>query len=187
MIGKRYCADLAPHHKWPLETPSSPRVRNMLDLLWELHGPRLLEKPSCSLDLSQSIHMTRFRDDGVLPTLSTNSATFIPTLGRTLTVDEELFLMGFSMQECRLQLGQLSQATTKRMVGNTMHVHVVGYVLLASMSVLNWSRSWFTFLLYSLAEQSRSPQTANFQGADPSGMVAVSQDLAGVLGLTQSG
>lgn len=82
--------------------------------------------------------MMRFRSDGVLPTLSTGSATFIPLLGRCINVEEELFLMGFDVQECRGPLSQVSNAAAKRMVGNTMHVHVVGYVLLAAISLLDW-------------------------------------------------
>ena len=105
----------------------------MLELLKAKTGDTFLQEPSAVLDVSQSIHMCRFRQDGLLPTLSTGSAMFVPRLGRCLALQELYFLMGFPVSQLETQLRDFKPHVLRRFVGNTMHCDVVGYVLLASL------------------------------------------------------
>ncbi len=107
----------------------------MLGLLKAKTGANFLEEPAVVLDISQSIHMCRFRQDGLLPTLSTSSAMFVPKLGRCLATHELFFLMGFPVSELESQLRGFKPHVLRKLVGNTMHCDVVGYVLLAGLYV----------------------------------------------------
>lgn len=111
----------------PTATPaftSSSRVNNMLAIIKAMKPD---EFNQCVLDVSQSVHMTRKRSDGCVPTISTSSCMWSAQLRRQLTVSEQMILMGFNP-------ARYGESTpSQRMVGNTMHVCVVGYVILSAL------------------------------------------------------
>ena len=109
----------------------SPRVRHMIEVLMRLDAS-IASDPKFVLDTSQSIHLTGARRDGHIPTLTTQSALFVPALGRDLTVAELCCLMGADahVEEARslVQANSPVARHLKRMLGNSMHVAVVGSI-----------------------------------------------------------
>ena len=106
---------------------TSPRERHMLHLLHTRH-PMMINALS-ALDVSQSIHMCSFRLDGIIPCLTTASRIFSPCWGRHLNLHELYALMGFP--KSRFDFDTWPRNSLQHALGNTMHVAVVGAVMMA--------------------------------------------------------
>ena len=106
----------------------SPRVRHMLQVLWQQKGTAFLDSRCQILDVTQSLHMTGMRSDGLVPTLTCGADLFMPALRRSLDLKELCALMGMHLYESG------SEVVVKRMLGNTMHVAAVGSICLAALA-----------------------------------------------------
>jgi hypothetical protein len=116
-----------------LELPKTAREVQMLDVLLTIHGTTCFNKGAC--DVSQSVQMGRFRNDGLLPCLSCTSRPYAICLGRFLTIRELYFLMGFPIDDPRYIQAMKRHALPDlmKLLGNSMCVPMVGYVGLAAM------------------------------------------------------
>ena len=110
----------------------SPRERSMLNILFTKH-PCMIDTV-CAFDISQSVDMTAFRSDGVVPCLTTGSRIFVPHLGRCLGIEELYSMMAFPKERFNLQ--PYSANSLQHALGNTMHVAVVGAVTVAMLASL---------------------------------------------------
>lgn len=106
--------------------PSSPRERNMLNLLACLPCIADMNTSLAIIDLSQTIFRSSFRHDGLTPTLATNSRLFSLQLGRELQLGELMTLCG--LPQTADFCGQ-SHTSTRRLLGNCMHISNIGVVL----------------------------------------------------------
>jgi hypothetical protein len=110
----------------------SPRVRHLLGVLARQH-PTFCTSTRTIMDVSQSVHMTGFRTDGICTTITCGAVLYVPGLRRTLRVRELAALMGLHRHESELE-SAANAAQIKRMIGNTMHVAVVGTICVAALS-----------------------------------------------------
>lgn len=119
---------------------TSPRVRHLLDTHVRLN-PRLLVAAS-ALDVSQSIGMTGLRCDGIVPTITCQSRIVILGGGKSqqrgiLSVPQMAALMGADSVLREIESASLSLSEMRglrHMLGNTMHVAVVGSICAASVA-----------------------------------------------------
>ena len=114
------------------EQVRSPRERSMLNMFLAKH-PRMLDM-LCAFDISQSVDMTAFRSDGLVPCLTTGSRMFVPHLGRCLNIKELYSMMGFPRKRFNFEPYPLT--SLQHALGNTMHVAVVGAVTVAMLASL---------------------------------------------------
>jgi hypothetical protein len=113
---------------------TQPRVNSLLSCTMSAKGSDFWS-PHAVLDLSQSVDMTRFRNDGKLFCLSTTSQPYLPGKGYMLSTEDMMFLMGFPIHDLQHKqaMHEVGPLILKRMVGNTMDVRVVSFVVLAAM------------------------------------------------------
>jgi hypothetical protein len=113
---------------------TQPRVNSLLSCMKAVKGVAFWNK-NAVLDLSQSVGMNRFRADGKLFCLSTGSQPYLPGKGYVLVAEDLMFLMGFPTHEHKYQAAMSAVGTQnlRRLVGNTMDVRVVSFVVLAAM------------------------------------------------------
>ena len=103
----------------------APRERDLSNLTVAEHGGLA----RCSLgvlDIGQSYGWHQWRNDGVLPTLATGSALFLVAQGRLMKPSELLDVMGFprGLHDLDHSWGDIV-----KLIGNTMHVAVVGLAI----------------------------------------------------------
>ena len=85
-------------------------------------------------DVTQRISMNGLRHDGCVPTLTTGSAIYTPALNIILGVEHLSVLMGFTF---KAHVWHVMRRTSWRAcLGNTMHVPVVGMVVLFAVKSL---------------------------------------------------
>ncbi len=106
---------------------SSPRVRDLLQIMCSLH-PSFGADSRSILDVSQLIHMTAYRADGLVPTATTGAWLYQPATRRRLSVAALAILMGFDMKSVAALSSMRPTTHARRMLGNTMHVAVVGSI-----------------------------------------------------------
>jgi hypothetical protein len=82
--------------------------------------------PHGVLDLSQGVSREQFRSDGDLPTITTSSELYSLRLGRKFEPRELFLLMGFP---ATYDFEGVDRSSLIRLVGNTMHVGIVGSVI----------------------------------------------------------
>ena len=113
---------------------TSPRARDLLSLKVAEHGgvAACLE---AMLDLSQSYGWDQWRSDGHIPTLATNSSIFLVGSGRFFEPKALFAEMGFPEA---LLYSEFPARTLCALLGNTMHVGVVGFAV-ATMLALQGS------------------------------------------------
>ena len=116
----------------PIELSRSPRMRN---LMAEHSRIRNVMNPNSILDISQAVHRTAYREDGLVPTLTTTcSHLFAPAAGVFLSPDQCIALQGFN--PLQLPLECCSDKNLYKMAGMTMSAPVVGAVMCAVVSQL---------------------------------------------------
>lgn len=90
------------------------------------------------LDKSQNIFRTQYRDDGVVPTVCTTSSLWVFSLGRELKAAEIACLFGHK----DTPFGGQTEASLKRLLGNSMHLAEVGGVKFV------WALGWHCFVKF---------------------------------------
>ena len=104
---------------------TSPRVRDLLSLRVAEHGG-VAACMDAMIDLSQSYGWDQWRNDGNIPTLATNSSLFLVGSGRFAEVHALFAEMGFPHA---LLYSEFPARTLCALLGNTMHVGVVGFAV----------------------------------------------------------
>ena len=106
--------------------PSSARERNLLNIMSYIIAAKTSMASSFAImDKSQSITRTQFRDDGNVPTVCTTSSMWVFSLGRELTAAEIATLFGHQ----QTPFGGQTEASVKRLLGNSMHLAEVGVII----------------------------------------------------------
>jgi hypothetical protein len=101
------------------------RQRDLLNLAFTQRGVAVCF-PHGVLDLSQGVSREQFRSDGDLPTITTSSELYSLRLGRKFEPRELFLLMGFP---ATYDFEGVDRSSLIRLVGNTMHVGIVGSVI----------------------------------------------------------
>ena len=107
--------------------PSSPRERNMLNIMARKPNLQPLSKSFAVMDTSASIDHASINASGAVPTLGVNATPWVFALGRFLTVYQMGMLMGHNMAE--IKLDALSDNAWRSALGNSLHVATTGSML----------------------------------------------------------
>lgn len=110
---------------------TSPRERDLLNLRVAEHGG-LEASRRAILDLSQSYGWDQWRSDGNIPTVATNSAVFLVGAGERMLITDLFKHMGFPDVH---RYNEYPDHTLRMLLGNTMHVAVVGFALSVLLSM----------------------------------------------------
>lgn len=103
--------------------PSSPRERNVLNILSYLSQP--LQMSQAVLDRSQTISRNGFRTDGALPTVCKNSQLWSMALGRDIPPHTMAAFFGHVDSD----FSGMDAATVTRLLGNSMHLADAGVIM----------------------------------------------------------
>jgi len=120
-------------HGLPL--PASPREMNFLNVFAQLPEAQPLNTTWFVADVSQTVTMTSFRNDGLVPTLTTRSKIFAFRLGRYLSTAQLTAVMAFKVNENEFTFQGISEPWWRRRLGLCMHASCLGAMLLALIAV----------------------------------------------------
>ncbi len=112
-----------------LEAPSSPRQRNLLNVLALLPQAQPLNETLLVADLGQSVDAPAQIFDGSVPAFLSNSALFCFRAGAFLTTAQKGALMGYRLDHLRLE--HCSEAWLSGKLGSSVHVANMGAMLMA--------------------------------------------------------
>ena len=115
-----------------LETPETPRVRNVLNVIAKLPENTPLCTTMCIVDTSQTVTMASVRRDGLVPTLTTRSKLFSFRSGRFLSTTQLSVLMGFDVQA--YDFAGTSESWWRDRMGLCMRVSCLGSMLAAAIA-----------------------------------------------------
>ena len=115
---------------------TSPRVRNMLNLVAHLPKCQPLDATAAVMDISQGIDRAHIATDGTLPTAATNSQLLCLCDASVLNEFQMGELMGHNMRA--LNFAGLSASQVRRLLGMSVHVSVMGVGLLALLGAIGY-------------------------------------------------
>ena len=115
---------------------TSPRVRNMLNLVAHLPKCQPLDATAAVMDISQGIDRAHIATDGTLPTAATNSQLLCLCDASVLNEFQMGELMGHNMRA--LSFAGLSASQVRRLLGMSVHVSVMGVGLLALLGAIGY-------------------------------------------------
>ncbi len=116
-----------------ISAPSSPRERNLLNIISLFPEMHPLGSTPGILDLSQDICRIANRVDGLVGTMATNALMWSMPDANVLNNAECFKLMGHSVDKLVLD-DNLSQTALKKMLGMSLHVGTAGLLVSASLS-----------------------------------------------------
>ena len=112
-----------------------PRQRSLWGILTRKH----CQADSLAADLSHSVQRAADRTDWTLPTITPRSIIAVSSANWVLAPVEKILLHGFPVHHMRLPQG-VTDNDLETMGGNTMHVHIVGAVMLMASGMVNWTK-----------------------------------------------
>ena len=117
-----------------LSVPQSARERNLRNIIARLPVAQPLRATRLIVDIAQPIDKCRLKDDGVVPTMASNSVMWCMRAGRPLTVSEMAKLMGEDLDDVDLRV--TTEYQMRNMLGTSMHVATAGFALTGLMAAL---------------------------------------------------
>ena len=126
-----YCNILQLQAKMNLKRP---REINMINIIAHLPKCQPLQETLAIVDISQGIDWLSINTDGTVQTMATNSTMLKLQDGCIITEVQMATLMGHDCQ--KLQLNTTSPCQFKKMIGNAVHISVMGLAMFAILATL---------------------------------------------------
>ena len=119
-----------------VDTPKQPRVRHMLNVLAEsLPEADPLADTVAIVDITQSLERQPWKLDGTVPPIATNTVLWSLMLGKCLTTKQTAELMGHRFADGRTDFATISKTAQKTLIGNSIHVAVIGSLMIAEIAM----------------------------------------------------
>ena len=126
-----YCNVLQLHGKL---VSTRPREINMLNIVAHLPKCQPLQDTHAVIDMSQGIDWLNIQTDGTVQTMATNSTMLSLQDGCIITELQMAALMGHDCH--KLHLNKTSPSQLKKMIGNAVHVSIMGLAMFALLATI---------------------------------------------------
>ena len=108
--------------------PTSPRERNMLNIIARAPPFQPMSRTYACIDISQSINRPKLQTSGAVPTIGLNTSIWVFAFGMTLNQYQIARLMGHCLKLEDFDSTSLSDNQLKAALGNGLHVACTGRV-----------------------------------------------------------
>ena len=109
--------------------PTSPRERNMLNIIARTPSFQQMSRSYACMDISQSINRMKLQTSGAVPTIGLNTNIWVFAFGMTLNQYQIARLMGHCLKLEDFDSTSLSDNQLKAALGNGLHVACIGRVI----------------------------------------------------------
>ena len=109
--------------------PTSPRERNMLNIIARTPSFQPMSRTYACMDISQSINRMKLQTSGAVPTIGLNTSIWVFAFGMTLNQYQIARLMGHGLKLEDFDSTSLSDNQLKAALGNGLHVACTGRVI----------------------------------------------------------